>query len=157
MRSKTRLARFCSDPDSRTPRSFSMAKQDYYGTLGVSRTASADEIRKAYKKLSRKFHPDINKEAGAAEKFKEVQEAFDVLGDNDKRQQYDRFGTTFPHGAGPQGQTFNWRGPGGQGGEGPIDLGDLFGGQVDLESLLGGAFGGGAAGGRTARRRGRAG
>jgi DnaJ-class molecular chaperone len=136
-----------------------MAQNDYYATLGVSRTSTAEEIRKAHKKLSRKYHPDVNKEAGASEKFKEVQEAFEVLGDKDKRQQYDQFGTAFPGGAagGPRGQTYTWTGAG-PGGGGPVDLGDLFGGQVDLESLLGGAFGGGgfpgAKGG--ARRRGRA-
>lgn len=134
-----------------------MAKHDYYDTLGVSKTASAEEIRKAHKKLARKYHPDVNKESGASEKFKQVQEAFDVLGDKDKRQQYDRFGTTFP-GGGPQGQP--WAGAGGGGA--PVDLGDIFGGQgVDLESLLGGAFGGafggGPAGGRGAKRRSRAG
>jgi DnaJ-class molecular chaperone len=134
-----------------------MAQNDYYATLGVSRTSTADEIRKAYKKLSRKYHPDVNKEAGASEKFKEVQEAFEVLGDKDKRQQYDQFGTTFPGGAGggPRGQTYTWTG-GRPGGGGPVDLGDLFGGQVDLESLLGGAFGGGFGGAKGGRRRGRA-
>jgi DnaJ-class molecular chaperone len=127
-----------------------MAQHDFYNTLGVSRTASAEEIRKAHKKLSRKYHPDVNKDQGASQKFKEVQEAFDVLGDETKRKQYDQFGTTFPGGfpggaaGGPRGQTFHWGAPGGGGGAGPIDLGDLFGGQgVDLESLFGGAFGGG--------------
>lgn len=123
-----------------------MAKNDYYKTLGVSKTASADEIRKAYKKLSRKYHPDVNKEKDAPERFHQVQEAFDVLGDNEKRQQYDRFGQVFPAGAGPQGQPFNWGGgrPGGSG-SGPVDFSDLFGGggQIDLEQILGGAFGGG--------------
>lgn len=138
-----------------------MAKNDYYAALGVPRTATAEEIRKAHKKLSRKYHPDVNKEAGASEKFHQVQEAFDVLGDKEKRKQYDQFGGVFPGGAfpgggGPQGQPFPWGGAaGGRGG--PIDLGDLFGGggggQVDLESLFGGAFGGG---GRGARRRGAA-
>ncbi|MSR59392.1 MAG: J domain-containing protein [Planctomycetaceae bacterium] len=120
-----------------------MAKPDFYDALGVSKSASAEEIRKAHKKLARKYHPDANKEASAAEKFKQVQEAFDVLGDSDKRKQYDQFGTTFPGGAsGPRGQPFEWGGAGG-GGAGPVDFSDLFsGGQVDLESLLGGAFGG---------------
>jgi DnaJ-class molecular chaperone len=124
-----------------------MAKHDYYKTLGVSKTASADEIRKAHKKLSKKYHPDVNKEKDASEQFKKVQEAFDVLSDTDKRQQYDRFGQVFPGGAGPQGQPFNWGGgrPG-AGGAGPVDFSDLFGGgggQIDLEQILGGAFGGG--------------
>ncbi len=122
-----------------------MAKHDYYKTLGVSKTASAEEIRKAHKKLSKKYHPDVNKEKDASDQFKQVQEAFDVLSDTEKRQQYDRFGQVFPGGAGPQGQPFNWGGgrPGG-GGSGPVDFSNLFGGgQVDLEQILGGAFGGG--------------
>ena len=131
-----------------------MAKLDYYKTLGVSKTASAEEIRKAHKKLSKKYHPDVNKDKDAPEQFKHVQEAFDVLSDTDKRQQYDRFGHVLPAGAGgPQGQPFNWGGgrPGG-GGSGPVDFSDLFGGgQVDLEQILGGAFGGG--GGKRQSRR----
>lgn len=133
-----------------------MAKYEYYETLGVPRTASADEIRKAHKKLSRKYHPDINKEAGASDKFKQVQEAFDVLGDKEKRQQYDQFGTTFPGGfpgGGPHGQPFPWAGARGGGGGQPVDLENIFGGQVDLESLLGGAFGGSFGGGAKAAKR----
>jgi DnaJ-class molecular chaperone len=133
-----------------------MPNNDYYEALGVSKTASADEIRKAYKKLSRKYHPDANKEKDAPERFKQVQEAFDVLGDTEKRQQYDRFGKAFPGGARPQGQPFNWPGgnrPGGPGGGGQVDFSDMFGGgQIDLEQILGGAFGGG--GGRKQSRRG---
>lgn len=127
-----------------------MPANDYYKTLGVSRDASADDIRKAYKKLVRKYHPDVNpNNKDAVEKFKQVQEAMDVLGDADKKANYDRFGTAFPGGGGPRTQT--WGGPGG--GAGPIDLGDLFGGQIDLGDLLGGAFGQGAGGGgRQARR-----
>jgi DnaJ-class molecular chaperone len=125
--------------------------QDYYKTLGVSKNATADEIRKAYKKLSRKYHPDVNKDKSAPEQFKQVQEAFDVLGDSEKRQQYDRFGRVLPQGAGPQGQPFQWSTTG-TAGESP-DFADLFGGgQIDLGDLLGGAFGGGRRGGRGARR-----
>lgn len=66
--------------------------KDYYDILGVSKDASKEEIRKAYKKLAKKYHPDINKEEGAAEKFKEINEAASVLGDDQKRSQYDRVG-----------------------------------------------------------------
>src|SRR5258708_36476639 len=129
-----------------------MPNHDYYKTLGVSKSASADEIRKAYKKLSKKYHPDANKEKDAPEQFKQVQEAYDVLQDPEKRQQYDRFGHVLPGGAGAHGQPFQWAGPG-PGGAGPIDLGDLFGGgQVDLEQIFGGSFG--SAGGRRRTRRG---
>lgn len=67
-------------------------KQDYYETLGISKTASDDEIKKAYRTLAKKYHPDLNKEEGAAEKFKQVQEAYEVLSDSQKRQMYDQYG-----------------------------------------------------------------
>jgi len=70
-----------------------MAQKDYYKTLGVDKNASKDEIKKAYKKLAKKYHPDLNKEADAGEKFKEINEAAAVLGDDKKRQHYDQFGT----------------------------------------------------------------
>ncbi|KJV09617.1 molecular chaperone DnaJ, partial [Elstera litoralis] len=70
-----------------------MAKQDYYELLGVARTASADELKKAYRKLAMQYHPDRNPGDAAAElKFKEISEAYDVLRDDDKRAAYDRFG-----------------------------------------------------------------
>lgn len=132
-----------------------MPNNDFYKTLGVAKGATADEIRKAYKKLSRKYHPDVNKDKEAPERFKQVQEAFDVLGDAEKRQQYDRFGHAFSGAAGPRPQQFNWSGPGAAGG-GPIDLSELFGGQVDLEQIFGSSFtgqpGGPRQGRRTARR-----
>jgi curved DNA-binding protein len=73
-----------------------MAKKDYYEILGVPRSASDDDIKKAYRKLAMQFHPDRNpgKEQWANEKFKEINEAFAVLGNPDKRKQYDQFGTT---------------------------------------------------------------
>src|ERR671925_2136834 len=65
---------------------------DYYKTLGVDKKASADEIKKAYRKLARKYHPDTNKQAAAEERFKEISEAYDVLSDPEKRKKYDRGG-----------------------------------------------------------------
>lgn len=67
--------------------------KDYYSILGVEKGASQDDIKSAYKKLAKKYHPDINKEAGATEKFKEINEAASVLGDAEKRKHYDQFGT----------------------------------------------------------------
>src|SRR5690349_22220740 len=70
-----------------------MAKRDYYEVLGISKTASADEIKKAHRKLVRQYHPDVNKNnKQSEEKFKEVQEAYDVLSDPTKRNNYDQFG-----------------------------------------------------------------
>src|SRR5215210_56131 len=71
---------------------------DYYKALGVERKASADEIKKAYRKLARQYHPDTNKEPGAEERFKQVSEAYDVLGDPEKRKKYDRGGSVFAGG-----------------------------------------------------------
>ncbi|MEA2028820.1 MAG: DnaJ domain-containing protein, partial [Campylobacterota bacterium] len=68
-----------------------MAKS-LYETLGLNDNASADEIKKAYRKLARKYHPDINKEPEAAEKFKEINAAYEVLSDKEKKAQYDQFG-----------------------------------------------------------------
>jgi len=71
-----------------------MAKRDYYEVLGVEKAASKDDIKKAYRKLAKKYHPDVNKDdpEGAEEKFKEMAEAYEVLMDDDKRARYDRFG-----------------------------------------------------------------
>lgn len=126
-----------------------MAANDYYKTLGVSREASAEEIRRAYKKLARENHPDAKPgDEAAVERFKEIQEAYSVLSDAEKREQYDRYGAAFPGGAGGQGPfPYTWTG-GGPGGQ-QIDLGDLFGGGFDLGDLFGGRGpAAGAAGGR---------
>ena len=69
-----------------------MAKRDYYEVLGVSKGASADEIKKAYRKLAKKYHPDVNKAKDAEEKFKEINEAYEVLSDDQKKQIYDNYG-----------------------------------------------------------------
>src|SRR3972149_4041369 len=69
-----------------------MSNRDYYETLGVARNASDDEIKAAFRRLARQYHPDVSKEADAEEKFKEINEAYGVLSDADKRARYDRFG-----------------------------------------------------------------
>jgi molecular chaperone DnaJ len=107
-----------------------------YDTLGVSKTASQDEVKKAYRKLAREHHPDRNPgDSAAEERFKEVQHAYDVLGDEQKRKEYDRFGSQNGR-AGPGPQNVN------------VDFGDFNVG--DLGDLFGGLFGGG--GGRAQQR-----
>jgi curved DNA-binding protein len=140
-----------------------VAARDFYEALGVPRSAGQDEIQRAYRKLARQFHPDVNKDPGAEERFKELSEAYDVLSDPDQRKRYDMFGEDFrrvPEGAeayagagagGPAG--FGGRGPGGFGGRGPgrsapggggfrYSTGDFGGEDIDIEDLLGGMFGG---------------
>ncbi|WP_437187239.1 DnaJ C-terminal domain-containing protein [Planctomicrobium sp. SH668] len=132
-----------------------MANKDYYQILGVDRGASQDVIRKAFKKLARENHPDAtNNDPVAAERFKEVAEAYDVLGDEEKRKKYDQFGANWKHfkdGQSPFGGAGGGGNPFRNGGPVDVDLKDLFGGQggVDLEQLFGGMFGGG--GGRRSR------
>ena len=67
-------------------------KRDYYEVLGISRSASQDDIKKAFRDLARQYHPDVNKAADAEERFKEINEAYGVLSDTEKRAAYDRFG-----------------------------------------------------------------
>ena len=122
-----------------------MKYKDYYATLGVERNASADEIKKAYRKLARKYHPDVSKEPDAEERFKEVAEAYETLKDTEKRAAYDQLGQHTP------GQEFR---P-------PPDWGERFAGaetifdDLDLSDLFAGLAGhprGGARGERTPRR-----
>lgn len=148
---------------TRDSRKRSMA-DDYYNVLGLARGASDEEVRKAYRDLARKYHPDRNPDnPEAKKKFQEVQRAFEVLNDPKKREQYDRFGADFESAGGPfrgggggypGGQGFPGGFPGGQRGPGQVDfdLNDLFG-----SSAGGGSFAdlfkqfGGPAGGRPRR------
>ena len=112
-------------------------KRDYYEVLGVSKTATDAEIKKAYRKLAMKYHPDYNPgDKEAEEKFKEINEANEVLSDEKKRQLYDQYGFA---GVDPNYAAQNGGGPGGFGGgfggDG-VDLGDIFG------DIFGGGFGG---------------
>jgi molecular chaperone DnaJ len=122
-------------------------EKDYYKVLGVTKTANADEIKKSYRKLARKYHPDANKgDAKAEERFKEISEAYNVLSDPKQRKEYDEARSLFGGGFRRPGQA----GTGSQGGFGGFDLGDLFGGGTTaggqgsgggLGDILGGVFG----------------
>jgi len=128
-----------------------MAKRDYYEILGVGKDASADEIKKAFRRLAIKYHPD--KEGGDEEKFKEVNEAYEVLKDSGKRQRYDQFGHAGVGGNGAAGgNPFGGGGFGGfgQGQEMHFDFGDL-----GLGDIFGSFFGGGQQAGGQRQRRGR--
>lgn len=108
-----------------------MAKRDYYEVLGVSKNATDEEIKRAFRKLAKQYHPDVNKEAGADEKFKEIGEAYAVLSDEAKRRQYDQFGHAAFDGAGNGFSGFE--GFSGFGFD-DIDLGSIF------EQFMGGGF-----------------
>ena len=113
-------------------------KRDYYEVLGVNKNATNDEIKKAFRKAAKQYHPDLNKDdPTAAEKFKECNEAYSVLSDADKRRKYDQFGFAGvdPSYAAGQGGGY---GGGGYGFDGDIDLGDIF------SSFFGGGFSGGS-------------
>ena len=125
-------------------------KRDYYEVLGVSKSATPDEIKKAYRQLAKKYHPDLNPDNKEAEaKFKEANEAYEILSDSDKKEKYDRFGFAGvdpSYGAGQGGGGFG--GFGGFDGGMEFDLGDLFG------SFFGGFGGGGGRSNPNAPRRG---
>ena len=107
-----------------------MNKRDYYEVLGVSKNASEDEIKMAFRKLAKKYHPDINKDPDAPEKFKEAQEAYSVLSDASKRQQYDQFGhAAFQGGAAGGAGGFDFSG---------FDFSDIFGDLFGGSSFFGG-------------------
>jgi curved DNA-binding protein len=128
-----------------------MANQDFYQVLGVPRDADQDEIQRAYRKLARTYHPDVNSDPAAEDRFKDISEAYDVLSDPQTRRRYDAFGPDFrqvPEDVDPDewrrsrvgagaGQTGGFR-SGGFGSDGF----SFSGGDIDLEDLLGGVFGG---------------
>src|SRR4051812_38479446 len=125
--------------------------QAYYEALGVPRDASNQDIRSAYRRLAREYHPDVNKDPGAEDRFKEVSEAYEVLRDPDKRERYDRLGANWKAGEDVSGAS-GFSGFGGPNG----DFGDVrveFGTGGDFSDFFEGLFGrGGRAGARAGRR-----
>src|ERR1700742_3393416 len=120
--------------------------QDYYEALGVPRDASNEDIRRAYRQLARKFHPDVNKEAGAEDRFKAISEAYEVLRDPEKRERYDRLGSNWRSGqdvSGTPGFEEYFRRQGGGYDDVRVEFGD-----GDFSELFEGLFG---AGGRRTR------
>ncbi len=133
-----------------------MEFKDYYAPLGIAKDASQDEVQKAYRKLARKFHPDLNKDPGAEARFKEIGEAYEVLKDPEKRKKYDQFGSAWrvreQTGAPPPGWE-NIRWDYGEGGGGGFDFGDLGGSGFSsfFDMLFGGGPGGAGGGAQGAR------
>lgn len=143
-----------------------MAQRDYYDVLGIDKTATQDEIKSAYRRLARKYHPDVNKAKDSVDKFKEATAAYEVISDPEKRKLYDQFGFAGPQGfgqAGPSAGRPGGRGPGGrtytytggQGGQG-VNFEDMFANSpfagMSLEELLSNLGGyGRRAGGRRGR------
>jgi curved DNA-binding protein len=134
-----------------------MANQDFYQVLGVPRNADQDEIQRAYRKLARTYHPDVNSDPGAEDRFKEISEAYDVLSDPRTRRRYDVFGPDFRQvpedvdpdewqrsrvGAGAGHTRGGFRSGGFRSGRFGRDGASFDGGDIDLEDLLGGVFGG---------------
>jgi curved DNA-binding protein len=129
-----------------------MAEQrDFYEILGVSRTADQGEIQRAYRNLARTYHPDVNKDPGAEERFKEIAEAYNVLSDPEQRRRYDAFGPDFrqvPEDVDPdewaRARSYAGAGRGGTGRGGGQRVNFGFGGAdgIDIDDLLGGMFGG---------------
>jgi curved DNA-binding protein len=143
LRTGMRESRYIFDKQApQSLRGFAMEYKDYYNTLGVAKTAKAEDIKKAYRKLARQYHPDVNQgDKSSEEKFKEVNEAYEVLSDPAKREKYDQFGQywqQYQHGGG-QAQNFDWSRWRSQPGGGAHQRTMT---QEELEQMLGGAFGG---------------
>lgn len=136
-------------------------EEDYYKVLSIGRNASAADIQKAYRKLARKYHPDVNPDDAAAKrKFQEIQKAYEVLNDTEKREMYDRYGSSFESmGAGGPGGGAWHAHPGGPGGQAEVDFSQFFGAgaQGGMEGGFGDIFrqftGGEAGGQRRTRQR----